>query len=118
GLILMTQEAVALDIKLKNSIKQNAGMSVSVRQSGDGAKAMADLLGDPFSSDELASLEKGKEAAIRSFEGKARLLLDYPAYVWDGKDAARGSGEEREAKEAAKENMMELLARDHKTADQ
>src|SRR5690606_3377280 len=118
GLILMTQEAEALDIKLKNSIKQNAGMILSVRQSGDGAKAMAELLGDPFSSDELANLEKGREAAIRSFEGKARLLLDYPAYVWDGKDAARGSAEEREAKEAAKEKMMELLARDHKTADQ
>lgn len=118
GLILMTQEAEALDPKLKSSIKQNAGMILSVRQSGDGAKAMAELLGDPFTSDELASLEKGKEAAIRSFEGKARLLLDYPAYVWDGKDAARGSEEEREAKEAAKEKMMELLARDHKTADQ
>lgn len=118
GLILMTQEAEALAPKLKSSIKQNAGMILSVRQSGDGAKAMAELLGDPFTSDELASLEKGKEAAIRSFEGKARLLLDYPSYVWDGRETKRGSKEEHQAKKAAKEKMMELLARDHKTADQ
>lgn len=118
GLILMTQEAEALEPKLKSSIKQNAGMILSVRQSGDGARAMADLLGDPFTAEELASLEKGKEAAIRSFEGKARLLLDYPSFILDGKETERGSKEEQQSKEAAKEKLLELLARDHKTAAQ
>lgn len=115
GLILMTQEVEALDQKLKSSLKQNAGMILSVRQSGDGAKAMAQLLGEPFSADELSNLVTGREAAIKSFDGKARLLLDYPSYVLDGKECAMHSREEAIAKDAAREKFLELLARDHKT---
>lgn len=118
GLILITQEAEALDNKLKNSLKQNAGMIMSVRQSGDGARAMADLLGDPFTADELASLKKGREAALRSFEGKARLILDYPSFVWDEKETERRSEAENQAKEAAQEKFLELLARDHKPVEE
>lgn len=117
GLILITQAVEALDERLKSSIKTNAGFIISVRQN-DGAKAMADLLGSPFEVEELKGLEKGREACLSSFDGKARLLLDYPAYQWQGQATERGSDEEEQAKARAEQKMLELLARDHKPVEE
>lgn len=115
GLILATQDVEALDDKLKRAIKTNAGFVLSVRQ-GDGADQMAKLLGDPFTPEELQNLQKGKEACIRSFDGKARLKLDYPYFPKNGKATERGSDEEKTIKKRAEAKFMELLERDHKTA--
>lgn len=114
GLVLATQDVDALPDKLKDSIQTNAGFVVSVQQE-KGASVMAEILGKPFTPDELKGLEKGKEACIRSFDGKARLMLDYPAYYWKGVQTERKSDEESKAKEAAHEKFMELLARDHQS---
>lgn len=118
GLLLLTQEVEALDPKLKGAIKTNAGAVMSVWQQDKGAKAMADLLGDPFTAEELESLKKGREAAIRAFDGKARLHIDYPSYVWQGQETERKSEEEQLAKERAEAKFFELLKQDHKTAAQ
>lgn len=117
GLLLMTQDIEALDKKLQAAAQTNAGFVVSVRQE-NGAKVMADLLGDPFGAGELRGLTKGLEACIRSFDGKARLKLEYPSYVWDGKQAERGSTEEHSAKFHAHRKLMELLDRDHASAEE
>lgn len=117
GLLLLTQMVESLDDELKRAIKSNAGFVVSVRQE-DGAKDMAKLLGEPFTDNELRGLEKGLEACIRSFDGKARLKLEYPAYMLNGEATKRKSQEEDQAKERAMEKFMELLERDHQTAQQ
>jgi hypothetical protein len=117
GLILLTQEIEALAAKLRGAIETNAGFAVSVRQ-GKGGRVMSEILNNTFSPDELQELEKGLEACIRSFDGKARLKIDYPAYVWNGEVTAYRSPEAKLAKSAAELKMMELLERDHKTASQ
>jgi hypothetical protein len=114
GLLLMTQEVDSLDVTLKNSLKKNAGYAISTRQEDD-AKQAAELLGKAFSIEELQSLEKGREAAIRSFDGRARIKMDYPAMLWEGKPTKLNSIEAKKATEQAKEKFMELLARDHKS---
>src|SRR5690606_9281442 len=83
-----------------------------------GAKVMADLLGEPFQPNELRTLEKGKQACVRAFDGKARLELDYPSFMWNGAATDRGTIEEKQSKAAAHQKFMELLARDHKTAEE
>jgi hypothetical protein len=117
GLLLLTQQVEELDQTLKNAIKSNAGFVASVRQEA-GAKAMADLLGDPFTADELRNLIKGREAALRAFDGKARINMDYPGYYINGKRAERGSTDEQQAKQQAEAKFLELLASTHATADQ
>jgi hypothetical protein len=117
GLILLTQEIEALAAKLRGAIETNAGFAVSVRQ-GKGGRVMSEILTGAFSPEELQELEKGLEACIRSFDGKARLKIDYPAYVWNGKETAYRSPEAKQAKSEAEKKMLELLKRDHKTAEQ
>lgn len=117
GLILATQDIESLDDKLKRAIKTNAGFVLSVRQ-GDGADQMAKLLGEPFTAQELQNLKKGREACIRSFNGKARLMLDYPYYPKNGQPTEHESDEEAAVKDRARAKFMELLARDHKPASE
>lgn len=117
GLILSTQQPDRLDEELAETITSNAGFVLSVRQES-GAKKMQPLLGSPFTIDELNQLEKGKEGAIKSDDGKARLKLDYPQFLLDGEPTWKDSDEETEAMNIAKAKFTELLARDHKTATQ
>ncbi len=115
GLLLVTQMISRLDDQLAEAITSNAGFILSVRQEA-GAPGMAKLLGSEFSAEELTKLEPGREAAIKSIDGVARLKLDYPAFILNGKPTWINTKEEAEAMDKAKTKFKDLLARDHKTA--
>jgi hypothetical protein len=117
GLILSTQQPDRLDGELTETITSNAGFVLSVRQEAGAAK-MQKLLGAPFVAEELTRLEKGLEAALKSDDGKARLKLEYPAFLLNGKPTWKDSKEEAEAIAKAEAKFMELLARDHKSAEE
>jgi hypothetical protein len=117
GLLLVTQMISKLDDELAETITSNAGFIISVRQEA-GAAGMQRLLGKPFTADELTRLEPGLEAAIKSHDGVARLKLDYPQFLLNGKPTWKDSAEEKEAINTAKAKFKELLARDHKPASE
>lgn len=117
GVLLVTQMVSRLDEELAEAITSNAGFIMSVRQEA-GAAGMQKLLGHPFTAEELTKLEKGLEAAIKSDDGVARLKLEYPQFLLNGKPTWKDSDEEKKAMAIAKEKFKELLARDHKTAEE
>lgn len=117
GLLLVTQMISKLDDELAETITSNAGFIMSVRQEA-GAAGMQKLLGNQFTAEELTNLEPGLEAAIKSHDGTARLRLEYPQFLLDGKPTWKDTPEEKKAMEIAKAKFKELLARDHKTAQE
>jgi hypothetical protein len=117
GLVLMTQKISNLDDTLADTIMENAGFVLSVRVE-QGADKMARILKHPFTAEELENLENGLEAAVKSNDGRARLKLEYPQFLLEGEPTWKDSDEEEQAIDIARNKFIELLARDHKTAEE
>lgn len=117
GLTLITQDVEALETEIKNTMKQNLGFLLTLRQNKTGSiRQVIEVMNGICTEAQIKGL-KDNTGILYSLDGNANILFPPPAMIWEGKRQPQEGYGARRAYEQAERKFYELIERDCKTKE-
>lgn len=112
GLTLITQDMELLETEIKNTMKQNLGFLLTLRQNKTGSiRQTIEVMNGICTEKQIKNLEDN-HGILYSLDGNANVMFPPPAMIWEGKRQPKDSKGAEKAYREAEEKFYELVKRD------